>query len=61
MEPLVSVDRNTAVFSIFSKIAKKNFNWQIFFNFTSNRHLLILMCFMHAKDNKIVANSGYKS
>ena len=45
------------LFQFLAKFVKNLFHWLIFFTYTNIRYLHLLMCLLHAKDNKTVANS----
>ena len=45
-------------FQFLAKFVENLFHWLIFFNFTNIRYLHLLMCLLHAKDNKAVNRRG---
>ena len=57
-EASVSIDHKKS-FQFLAKLVKNLFHWLIFFTFTNIRHFYSLMCLLHAKDNKAVADSGF--
>ena len=57
-EASVSIDRKN-LFQYLEKLVKNLFQWMIFFNFKNTRYFHLLMCPLHAKDNKVVVNSGF--
>ena len=46
-------------FQFLAKSVKNLFHWLIFFDVTNIKYLHLLMCLLHAKDYKVVANSQF--